>query len=190
MMIPIPIIWVFALLTINLPLRSQPQDQWAEANSKTTRLAPEIFKQLPQPVSAYLRTHKCRIPQTWLQPKPHNVIQGAFIRQGQNDWAVLCSNGAKSSILIFPNGVTKSVLKIAEAEDQGYLQTVDGKGAIGFSRAIKVADKQYILSHHKAYGGPKPPPITHHGIDDIFMEKASTIHYYRRGRWLQLQGAD
>jgi hypothetical protein len=70
------------------------------------------------------------------------------------------------------------------------LQTVDGKGTIGFSRYISTVDKQYIASHYRAYGGRKPPVITHHGISDAFLGKASTVHYRHRGKWLELQGAD
>lgn len=46
------------------------------------------------------------------------------------------------------------------------------------------------MGHYRAYGGPEPPPIDHQGIDDAFLEKASTTWYYDGGRWLQLQGAD
>ncbi|PYR66590.1 MAG: hypothetical protein DMG20_12690 [Acidobacteria bacterium] len=40
------------------------------------------------------------------------------------------------------------------------------------------------------YGGPKPPPIDHLGINDVFIEKASVVWYFYQGKWLQLQGAD
>jgi hypothetical protein len=36
----------------------------------------------------------------------------------------------------------------------------------------------------------KPPRIDHKGIDDAFVGKASEVHYYYRGKWLELQGAD
>jgi hypothetical protein len=40
------------------------------------------------------------------------------------------------------------------------------------------------------YGGPKPPPLDHEGISDIFIGKASVVWYWYRDRWLKLQGAD
>jgi hypothetical protein len=47
-----------------------------------------------------------------------------------------------------------------------------------------------ILYDLRARCGPKPPPIDHLGIDDAFLEKASVVHYYYQGKWLQLTGAD
>jgi hypothetical protein len=46
------------------------------------------------------------------------------------------------------------------------------------------------MGHYRAYGGPKPPPIDHQGIDDAFLEKASVTFYFHKGNWLQLTGAD
>jgi hypothetical protein len=46
------------------------------------------------------------------------------------------------------------------------------------------------MRHYRAYGGPKPPNIDHQGIDDAFIEKASTTHYFHQGKWLKLTGAD
>ena len=65
-----------------------------------------------------------------------------------------------------------------------------GGGKIGYSRALSPAGADYILSVYQAYGGPKPPPIDHQGIDDAFLEKASTVHYFHEGKWLRLTGAD
>ena len=55
---------------------------------------------------------------------------------------------------------------------------------------IDIADAKYIFSHYKSYGGNKPPRITHHGINDIYAEKASTVRYFHRRKWLELAGAD
>jgi hypothetical protein len=46
------------------------------------------------------------------------------------------------------------------------------------------------MRHYRGYGGPQPPPIDHHGIDDAFLEKASITWYFNNGKWLRLQGAD
>ena len=57
-------------------------------------------------------------------------------------------------------------------------------------RNISPVDQEFIMSHYRALGGPKPPPIHHQGIDDAFLEKASVTHYWYEGKWLRLQGAD
>ena len=166
------------------------QDKWALADSNVKRLPPSAFPQLPPNIDHYLQAKRCTIPQYDNNPRPHNVIRGHFARAGQDDWAVLCSRNRVSTILVFWNGSTRRPSEIAKAADRNFLQGTDGRDGIGFSRVIAVADKKYILDHYKAYGGPRPPPITHQGIDDGFMEKASVILYFYRGRWRELQGAD
>ncbi len=169
---------------------SGASDKWQMADVATTRLLPKAFPQLPQKIMHNLQTRGCTVPQSYGNSVPHNVISGEFIKKGQKDWAILCSKNKVSSILVFCNGSTKYVAKIAEAEDRGFLQGIDGAGNIGYSRAIDVVDRNYILEHYKAYSGPKPPPINHQGIDDGFLGKASTVLYYYGGEWLKLQGAD
>ncbi len=166
------------------------QDKWTKADIETPRLSPKMFTQLPASIVSHLEKRRCTVPQSFAGGKPHNVISGEFIKRGQSDWAVLCSINRTSSILIFVGGSVSNVLKIAESQDSGFLQTIDGDGTVGFSRQIGVVDGAYIEDHYREYGGPKPPPITHSGIEDAFLEKASTIHYYHRGKWLALQGAD
>ncbi len=138
----------------------------------------------------YLQKRGCTVPQIFGDNKAHNVIRGQFARRKQFDWAVLCSRNRVSSVLVFWNGSTKSVSEIAKSPDKNFLQTINGDGKIGFSHAIGVVGKQFIIQHYKWYGGPKPPLISHQGIDDAFVEKASTVHYFYRRRWLELQGSD
>ncbi len=166
------------------------QDKWQIADEATLRLKPAAFSQLPENIVSFLQQRSCTIPQTFGNSTPHNVVRGQFARSGQFDWAVLCSRNRVSSILVFWNGSTKSVAEIASSDDKGFLQTIDGAGNVGFSRAIDVVDKDYILEHYREYGGKKPPQIKHQGINDVFVEKASSVHYFYRKRWLELQGAD
>lgn len=177
-------------VSLGATVSSSAQDERSGADNKTKRLAPASFPQLPRNIARYLQSRKCRIPQLWDRATPHNAIRGMFAIKGRYDWAVLCSDGKTSSILILWGGSTKSVSEIAKASDKSYLQVVDGKGTIGYSRAISVIGKDFILDHYKAYGGPKPPPIRHQGINDIFDGKASVVYYRYRGKWIELQGAD
>jgi hypothetical protein len=166
------------------------QDKWRIADEATVRLPPATFSQLPKNIVAYLKAQKCSIPQAFSEPTPHNVIRGQFARSGQFDWAVICSRMRVSAILVFWNGSTKSVAEIARSDDKHYLQRINGDEEIGFSRVIGVVGKKYILDHYRAYGGVKPPKSKHQGINDAFVEKASSVHYFYRRRWLELQGAD
>jgi hypothetical protein len=69
------------------------------------------------------------------------------------------------------------------------MQGPDGKEP-GYARQITAVGRDFIMRHYRGYGGPQPPPIDHHGIDDAFLEKASITWYFNNGKWLRLQGAD
>jgi hypothetical protein len=158
------------------------------ADRQVTRLSPSAFPDLPKNILADLKRRGCLIPQVPMIKQTHNVIRGEFSKSGQTDWAILCSVQGVSSILIFRNGSGANPAQIAAAEDKGYLQW-SGSGW-DFSRAIAPADRAYILQHYQAYGGTKPPPLDHQGIDDAFVEKGSVVRYFYQGKWLQLTGAD
>ena len=118
-----------------------------------------------------------------------NVIKGEFAKPGQTDWAVLCSVGRVSSILIFWNASESNPGRIAEAKDIDRLQGAEGDKIV-YSREITPVGKAAIMKYHAGFGGPQPPPIDHQGIDDAFVGKASLVNYFYRGKWLELTGAD
>lgn len=181
---------IFIVSVLIFANQAYAQDKWQIADEATLRLKPTAFSELPENIVSFLQKRSCTVPQTFGDPTPHNVIRGQFAKNGQFDWAVLCSRSRISSILVFWNGSTKSVAEIARSDDKDFLQTIDGVGNIGFSRAIGIVDKDFILEHYEECGGRKPPQIQHQGINDAFVEKASVVHYLYRKRWLELQGAD
>jgi hypothetical protein len=164
-----------------------------QAEREMRRLPPSDFTQLPPEVTRELARRGCMVPQSFSflgeETKPHNVIRGSFAKKGQTDWAVLCSTGGASSIRIFWGGSPRCPDMLAPEADKAYLQNF-GDGKIGYSRKISAAGKDVIQECFRAYGGPKPPPIRHQGIEDSFVMKASIIHYCHQGKWLQLTGAD
>jgi hypothetical protein len=164
-------------------------DEWDAANARVRRLSPHVFAELPAALKDELAKRQCTVPQTYISTRPHNVIQGEFAKKGQKDWAVVCSTGHMSSILVFFGGSDKDVFQFAAGSDKNYLQGIGG-GKIGYSQLIGVVGEDYILEHYKRYGGPTPPPITHDGINVAFVEKASSVLYLEKGEWLSLTGAD
>lgn len=176
--------------TILVAQNQREPDKWKLADATTLRLSPQSFHQLPYNIIRNLQGRGCTIPQIFGANEPGNVVSGEFITKGQKDWAVLCSRNRNSSILVFRDGSVNRVSAVAPLPDSGFLQTIDGGGSIGFSRSIDAVGEDYILKHYHEYGGPKPPNIDHQGIADAFVEKASVVHYYHRGKWLELQGAD
>ena len=159
-----------------------------ESNQTVPRLRVENYPDLPSNVAAVLQSRRCTIP----QPNPHgparNVIRGEFFRKGQKGWAVICSSGGNSSILVFRDGEDRSPDQIAESRDDHFI--IDTAASKLYLREISTADEKFILRHYRAYGGLKPPKIDHDGIDDAFLEKASVTWYWNKGKWQQLQGAD
>ena len=189
MIIHLVAIW---LLTFAAPIPSQWNPQaldWDKAANEIRRLPPSAFPELPAVIRGELDRKRCTIPQADGYPKPHNVIHGSFIGKGQSDWAVLCSQGGESTILVFKGGSIESVSQLAKGPDKDLLQGV-GEGKIGYSRMISPVNGGSIVRHYREYGGPKPPPIDHEGIEDAFVGKASVILYYYKGAWLRLTGAD
>ncbi len=160
-----------------------------EAAKRIVRLSPTAFPELPPKVVRELHDRGCTIPQSYPLTERSNVIRGAFAKPAQYDWAVLCSAKRFSSVLVFWNGSDKVSEIGSKAEDRYYVGFMPDGTPI-YQRTIRTVGKKFILDHYRAYGGPKPPPIDHEGIDDAFLEKASAIHYFCRGRWLSLQGAD
>ena len=171
----------------------QAQRDWqaraGEAAGKIRRLPVEAFPELPTAVAAVLRARNCRVPQPSPEGAPRNVIRSDFFAKGEAGWAVFCSANNSTALLAFRNDRDTNPDTVNTSEDQRYLQGLDGN-QIGYSREITAAGRDFIVRHYRAYGGPEPPPIDHHGIDDAFLEKASITWYFYRGQWLQLQGAD
>lgn len=153
-------------------------------------LHPSDFKNLPRSIAKYLNNHGYKIPQPYFYKsggKKYNAIKGRFYSPNKYDWAIICSKENKSRVLVFISGSTKNIDTILEFEDRVGLQCID---SLEFSLGIEVVGKKYIMDCYKAYGGPKPPPINHDGIEFIYYQKASKIYYNYKGKWLELQGAD
>jgi hypothetical protein len=151
-------------------------------------LLPGAFAQLPLAVRQYLEAREIVIPQAGCYSEvPHNVICGQFTSATTIDWAVLCSDGKESFILVFPGGKTKRIAELMREREDIFISMDDGSH---YCRAIDVVGATYILDHYLAYGGPEPPTITHNAINDIYIGKASVVQYFDGKEWLRLQGAD
>ncbi len=165
-------------------------DKWEVADRETVRLPPSDFSNLPKSVGTDLDARGCTIPQVYCRNcQPHNVISGHFKHSGQVDWAVLCSIDRQSTLLVYWGGSAESVSELSTTADKHWLQGIGGDN-IGFSHGISTVDAKYITDHAHWYGGELPPHLDHEGIDEWFAEKASSVHYWYEGEWLELRGAD
>jgi hypothetical protein len=147
----------------------------------------DSFPSIPDRVRAELNAADCVVPQTYVSHKPHNVIRGRFAAKDQVDWAALCSRSDTSMIVVVWGGPVTCPSPVGQGT--GWVQGIGG-GKLGFSRAIDVANIAAIDELAKAYNGPPAPARDHDGINDAFIEKASTILFCHGGKWVRLQGAD
>lgn len=159
------------------------------ASSGVVYRAPDSYSELPPPIVAALDDEGCRVPQGTIEGQvvATNVISGSFAATGQLDWAVLCAGNGHQYIRVFWGGSTTCPTRI----DKGPMMSeAELKRGLAFDRAIDTVDRKFIVDHYEAYGGPKPPDITHLGINYAYLERASVVHYCHEGKWLSLTGAD
>jgi hypothetical protein len=166
-----------------------PSAAWEQANRNTKRIEPAALVGIPDWIRTELVRRRCAIPQPWGATGQRNVVRGRFNDGPAVDWAVLCSRDLSSTILVFWDGSATSIAEVASTLDATYVQVVTG-GQIGYSRAIGVANARLIREYQRGFGGLVPSPLDHEGIDDIFVGKGSSVWYWYRGQWLELQGAD
>lgn len=153
-------------------------------------LSPDAFAEIPAAVRSELHRRGCRIPQPFASRAPQGIVRGRFYRPGVVDVAALCMQGDASVILIFRGADANAVEELQPRPNDDFMQTIDEAGRTGFSRAIAVASPAVIRRQQARYGGPLPKLLDHDGIDDLFVEKASTIWYWQDGKWLPLTGSD
>ncbi len=147
------------------------------------RLAPAAFRELPKSVAADLDKGGCVIPQTYSVTTPHNVVAGSLRGARQKDWAVLCSDGRNSAVLVYWGGSAGKVSTLFLMPDENYIRDI-GNGREGYSRRIGVVPPAQIKKKN-----PRAH-VTHDGLEIAFIEKGSTIHYCDQGKWSRLVGAD
>lgn len=193
MLLNSPLLWILLLVaphTVSRGVSQRPgpaPDAWSRANHALTRLTPDAFPELPAAVRRELTRRGCTVPQPADAPT-RNVIRGSFFGSG-SDWAVLCSRNLMSAILVFRGGRPDRVRALASKSDEDFLQT-DSGGGIVFSRAIRTASPRAIRELQQSFDGKAKPSLAHDGIEDMFLGKASTVWYWRGGKWVVAGGAD
>lgn len=164
--------------------------QQAESRAQ---IDPMNYPGLPPNIAANLSARGCKIPQAYFKSELHNAIAGEFTRPGQKDWAVMCAHGSEFTVLLFRNGVSTDPTTIYGPWSDEFRVDIfkASRGTrTGYNKAIFVIEKEDIMRHHRAYGGPTPPPIDHQGIDIYCCEQASQTLYWYNNKWHTLQGAD
>jgi hypothetical protein len=154
--------------------------------SAIRRAQPAGVKELPAEFVEKLSVRGCTIPQfdsgegaEGVGAEPNNVIHGEFTRRGQDDWAVLCSNGKTSTIVIFWGKATACPASLARLDDAHYLKAGKDK-KLHYSRSIRALGESG-LDERAGLTGLRP--LKHEGIDDRFVGKSSAFFFCDAGKW-------
>lgn len=148
-------------------------------------LPPASFPNLPPAVVSQLNAQHCLIPQTFEARKPENVIHGEFEAPGSTDWAVLCSHDGSTDLLVFLHSALEKPFTLATAKNTDRMASEMPADPLGSAWGISTIPPDGM---RHTPGVHQHGPFNHDGIEDDFIEHASTVHYYRSGSWLALEG--
>src|ERR1700730_15715329 len=158
----------------------------AKRDTAIRKLQPADVAELPPAFVEKLNARGCAIPQFGevgrageSAGEPTNIIHGEFARHGQEDWAVLCSKGGSSTIVIFWGKTTACPASLARLEDAHYLKRGKDK-KVRYSRSIRALGES-DLGDRAGIAGLKS--FSHQGIDDRFVGKSSAFFYCSEGKW-------
>jgi hypothetical protein len=171
------------LASVSFAQRPDAAKTTAKKADPVRRLHVSDVPGLPPELVEKLSARNCAIPQfdngAGAGAQPNNVIHGEFTRHGQEDWAVLCSNGKSSTIVIFWGKETVCPGSLARLDDAHYLKPAADQTA-HYSRAIRALGENEI---GERAGMKTLRPLSHQGIDDRFVGKSSSFFYCHEGKW-------
>jgi hypothetical protein len=154
--------------------------------------APESILQLPEGVRRDLIIRQCVVPKYLgdVGTKDTAYTKGHFRSGTSVDYAVVCH---------IPTRKIQDVLVYSNTEGAWNGETISSGTFDPSPQADKcwttvdVATSKYILDHARAYAPDELkslPRLDHNGVEVGICDKASIIHYFSKGKWLYLQGAD
>jgi hypothetical protein len=145
------------------------------------------FPALPPAVAAQLERRKCMVPQTYEARAPENVVHGSLERKGSSDWAVLCSVNGATTLYVFFQSQPGSPIVLRQQRDSEWL----GSEVLGaYGSAWGIARRSPSQVRQARGSGSKHMEADHDGIEDAFIEKSSTTHYFQDGSWITLENSN
>ena len=157
-------------------------------------LFPHEHPDLPKNIADWLSERGYVIPQDipkedWDKYFPINVISGEFIKRGQTDIAVFCTNRKKTAIIIFLSGKLDELEIIDRTPDSispSHPEGVPLECCHYWLTPISAENifKTYLVM--RSYDIKQPPPLYHDGFWAVW----STIYYNFEGEWHSMLGGD
>ena len=151
------------------------------------RLLPlSSFPVLPAAVAGQLEQRKCMIPQTYEARTPENVVKASLERKGSEDWAVLCSVDGATTLYVFFQSQPGVPMALRNQRDTEWLGS-ETAGVYGSAWGIS---RRGPLQMRVPKGEAAHAAVDHDGIEDTFVERSSTTHYFHDGTWVVLDGSN
>ena len=147
------------------------------------------FPQLPSTIEEVLMHRGCLIPQTYEAHEPENVIHASLERPGSSDWAVLCSTGGVTSLLVFLSTNYADPAVLATAPETERLQSHGASPVLGFNWAIDSASPEAVREAQLGMRHP-PPRVYHDAIADSVIDRRTIYHFYSKNAWTLLDTQD
>jgi len=146
------------------------------------------FPALPAAVVGQLDERKCMVPQTYEARAPENVVHASLERRGSDDWAVLCSVNGATTLYVFFQSQPDAPIALRHQRDTEWLGS-EMLGAYGSAWGIARRGSSQMRAV-KGAGVSTPRSFDHDGIDDAFVDKSSTTHYFEDGKWIILDNSN
>jgi len=153
---------------------------------------PDSVQSLPAEIRHDLDLRQCRIPKYsgTIDAEDQAYTTGHFRSRLSVDYAIVCHIPARKvqSILVYSKfeGTWSGEVITSEPFDPS-------PGSDTCASSVGVATPAKILAYARAFAPDelkRLPHLDHDGVEIDICEKASVIHYFSNGQWLQLQGAD
>jgi hypothetical protein len=162
---------------------SQAQDSVPDA---VVRLRPDAFPALPAPIRSALTKRGCRIPQSYGERQPHNVIAGAFTGPKRREWAAVCSVRDTSTVLIF--SVAGDLVDAIERRDDEFwiARMPEGRVYTQRLRRVSAADLRKLRPDPEMPDLKVPRSADHDAIMQVIDGTGSSTLYKSAGRWRQV----
>jgi hypothetical protein len=145
------------------------------------------FPALPAAVAEQLEQRKCMVPQTYEAKAPENVVRASLERKGSSDWAVLCSVNGVTTLYVFFQSQPGNPIVLRAQRDTEWL----GSEMLGaFGSAWGIARRSPSQIRQARVPAAKRVDADHDGIEDAFIEKSSSTHYFHEGSWLTLENSN
>jgi len=159
----------------------------------TLKLKPSECPGLPPAIADWLEQRGMIIPLYNFGNNEYDhsdtVLQGQFFQPGQNDWAVLTTDGDSVRVWVFPEGKTDDPsLLIAEAEKQQNWEShwTLFENKYRYCLFIKKLSPDDLATRSPFFGLPAAlPAFDHQGIWYGMWDKPGRMQYYNHcGIWM------